>query len=262
MPDFLGAAREAALLAGQYLLENRGKISPDQVDEKAKNDFVTRVDRKSEKLIVGHLLGKFPGHQILAEEGTRQDSAGNYRWIIDPLDGTKNYIQNVPTFSVSIALQKSLQPVLGVVYDPVHHELFSAENGAGAFCNEEQIRVSEQNFQYALIATGFPHKRKRILPKYLLTFEEVFLKCSGMRRCGSAALDLCHVACGRYEGFWEPGLSIWDIAAGSLIVREAGGKVFDFRGEENYLNNGNIIAGNQEVGQELLKIIKTHFSFS
>ncbi len=259
MSDYLKVATAAAREAGKYLLQNRGKVKPENINEKALNDFVTYVDHHSEKIIVDTILLAFPSHKILAEEGTLRTGEEEYRWIIDPLDGTKNYIQNVPIFSVSIALEKNGEIISGVVYDPIHDELFSAEKGEGAFCNNEPIEVSPKNFTEALIATGFPYRAKRYLPKYLLAFEEILIGCSGMRRCGSAAIDLCYTAMGRFEGFWEIGLGIWDIAAGSLIVKEAGGIVSDFWGNKNYLNTGFIIAGNKYAYGELLKIASKHF---
>ena len=259
MSDYIEIAAYAARKAGKYLLENRGKISTDNIDEKGQNDFVTYVDKHSEKIIVDTLLNHFPEHNILAEEGTSRNENNEYRWIIDPLDGTKNFIQNVPFFCISIALQKRDEIIAGVVYDPVHDELFAAEKGSGASCNNIPIQVSSREFSQALIATGFPFRAKHYLPKYLLTFEEIFLGCSGMRRCGSAALDLCYTAAGRCEGFWELGLSIWDIAAGSLIILEAGGKVSDFSGGKNYLETGFITAGNDSVHKKLVQIINNRF---
>jgi myo-inositol-1(or 4)-monophosphatase len=259
MPDYLEAAKRAVRQAGTYLLEKIGTLSPDEVNEKTKNDFVTYVDKDSERMIVKFLKEKFPSHQFLAEEETHPQHRNGYCWIIDPLDGTKNYIQKIPIFSISVALQYRHQTILGLVFDPSHNELFYAESGEAAFLNGNKIRVSQQNFQYSLIATGFPHRKKLYLPAYLSAFEKIFLSCSGMRRCGSAALDLCYVACGRYEGFWELGLSIWDLAAGSFIIERAGGNVCDFWGEDHYLNNGCIIAGNQNVAKHLQKIIGQHF---
>lgn len=259
MSQTIDVAIEAAKTAGRYLLENRGKISPEGVDEKARNDFVTYVDRHSEELIVNILKKQFPDHTILAEEGTSRDRDNEFRWIIDPLDGTKNYIQDIPAFAVSIALQRGDEVVAGVVYDPVRDEMFTAEKGGGAFLNGRPIRVSARPFTRAIIATGFPFRSKQYLPTYLLTFEDIFLNCSGMRRCGSAALDLAFTAAGRFEGFWELGLSIWDVAAGSLLIREAGGRVSDFWGGDNYLNTGFIVTGNPESHTRLLNIIQTHF---
>jgi len=259
MNNFLSVAKKVARTAGQYLLEFKGKIASESVDEKARNDFVTFVDHHSEKLIVETLHTHFPEHKILAEEGSQKTSQNEYRWIIDPLDGTKNYIQDIPIFCVSIALEYKGEIILGVVYDPVHDELFSAETGKGAFCNEKKIRVSKRPIGESLIATGFPFKYKNYLPQYLQCFEEIFLHCSGMRRCGSAAIDLCYTAMGKFEGFWELGLSPWDMAAGSLMIQEAGGIVTDFWGKNDYLTNGFIIAGSKNVHKQLERIVKNHF---
>lgn len=259
MKDYTVIAVEAAQEAGKYLLSQRGKLQPEQIDQKALNDFVTYVDHYSEKLIVDKIHSHFPDHKILAEEGTEKVLPNDYQWIIDPLDGTKNFIQDVPFFSVSIALAHKGRIIMGVVFDPVHQELFVAEKGQGAYCNDVRMEVSRKPFSESLIATGFPFKAKHYLPRYLLCFEEIFIQCSGMRRCGSAAIDLCYTAKGRFEGFWELGLSRWDMAAGSIIVREAKGMVSDFGGGDRYLESGFIIAGNQEAHRELLKIVKNHF---
>ncbi len=259
MADYVSVAREAARQAGAYLLKNRGKISQDVVDEKARNDFVTYVDRTSEQMIIEHLRSAFPSHKILAEEGTAQDTEADYRWIIDPLDGTKNFIQDVPMFAISIALQKGSEIVVGVIYHPANDEMFTAEKGSGAFLNGTPIRVSQRPFSQSLIATGFPFRAKRNLPSYLLAFEDIFLQCSGMRRCGSAALDLAYTAAGRFEGFWEIGLSIWDVAAGSLLVQEAGGVVSDFWGGNRYLKTGYIVAGNADSHTRLVKTLGYYF---
>ncbi|MCK4892312.1 MAG: inositol monophosphatase [Calditrichia bacterium] len=259
MADYIDVAMKIARTAGQYLLDHKGQISRDSIDEKGRNDFVTFVDHQSEKLIVEEIHSHFPSHKILAEEGSSISSSADYRWIIDPLDGTKNFIQDIPIFCVSIAMEHQSKIVVGVVYDPVHDEIFSAEAGSGAYLNGKAIQISSRSLSESLIATGFPFKSKSYLPQYLLCFEEIFLKCSGMRRCGSAAIDLCYTAMGKFDGFWELGLSIWDMAAGSLIIREAGGMVSDFWGEGNYLNTGFIIAGNPEVHKNILKITKYYF---
>jgi len=259
MKEFTTVAMEAAREAGKYLLSQRGKLSPEHINVKALNDFVTYVDHHSEKLIVKKILNHFPSHQILAEEGTSRTQENDYQWIIDPLDGTKNFIQDIPIFSISIALEKKGEILMGVVYDPVHDELFMAEKGQGAYCNNQRIAVNSRKMSESLIATGFPFKAKRFLPGYLICFEEIFIECSGMRRCGSAAIDLSYTAMGRYDGFWELGLSRWDMAAGSLIIQEADGRVSDFWGGDHYLHSGFIIAGNQQVHAELLKIVKNHF---
>ena len=259
MADYIKVAMEIARTAGEYLLDYKGKISGSNIDEKGRNDFVTFVDHHSEKLIVDAIHAHFPSHKILAEEGSSISSKADYRWIIDPLDGTKNYIQDIPIFCVSIALEHQSKIVVGVVYDPVHDEIFTAESGSGAYLNGNSIQISSRVLSESLIATGFPFKYKNYLPQYLLCFEEIFLKCSGIRRCGSAAIDLCYTAMGKFDGFWELGLSIWDMAAGSLIICEAGGEVSDFWGGENYLNSGFITAGNPDVHQNLIKIVKNYF---
>ncbi len=258
--QLLEVACEAARRAGHYLLENRGRIQPDEVDEKGRSDFVTRVDRRSEQLIVDIIRHHFPTHAILAEEGGVHRRKGRLHWVIDPLDGTTNFIQDVPFFCLSIAVLQDGVPLVGVVYDPVHQEMFHAIKGGGAFLNDRPIRVSRIEHPHrALIATGFPWRSKRYLPQYLQAFEEIFLHTAGMRRAGSAALDLCYTACGRYVGFWELGLSPWDIAAGSLLVQEAGGLVSDFRGKPDYLQTGYIIAGNRAIHRFLLNILTFHF---
>lgn len=261
MTEPITVAIEVAKKAGQFLLESKGKLSESEINEKARNDFVTRVDHQSEQLIVDTLLSHFPEHTVLAEErGATSRTHEEYRWIIDPLDGTKNYIQDIPVFCISIALEKNNQIILGVVYDPVHDEIFSAKIGQGAYCNGVPIRVSQRDLSQALIATGFPFKSKQHLPQYLLCFEEIFLQCSGIRRMGSAALDLCYTAMGKFEGFWELGLSAWDIAAGSLIIKEAGGIITDFSGDNNYLNSGFVVCGNKPTHQFLVKTVNHFFN--
>jgi myo-inositol-1(or 4)-monophosphatase len=260
MSDYLQVAIEVAKNAGQYLLTNRGQLSQADINEKARNDFVTNVDHQSEKMIVEGLLSQFPDHMILAEEGgSKSNKNAEHRWIIDPLDGTKNFIQNIPVFSISIALEQQGKILVGVIYDPIHDDLFTAERGKGAYCNGSEINVSRRPVSEAMIATGFPFKAKNYLPQYLLSFEEIFLKCSGIRRMGSAALDLCYTAMGKFEGFWELGLSIWDMAAGSLLVEEAGGVITDFAGKDRYLESGFLVCGNSETHRELLKIVSHHF---
>jgi myo-inositol-1(or 4)-monophosphatase len=261
MSDYFNVATEFARKAGYYLLENRGKLSQTDINEKARNDFVTKVDHQSEKMIVDGLLSHFPNHTILAEEGgSKVVQKAEYRWIIDPLDGTKNFIQNIPIFCVSIALERQNSVILGVIYDPIHDELFTAEKGKGAYCNNNQITVSDREISEGLIATGFPFKYKNYLPQYLLCFQEIFLKCSGIRRMGSAALDLCYTAMGKFEGFWELGLSSWDLAAGSLIVKEAGGTITDFTGGNHYLDSGFVVCGNDATHRELLTTVKHFFN--
>lgn len=241
-------------------MENLGKLNPQKIEEKAKNSFVTDVDRRSEKMIVEMIRKHFPHHAIIAEEGSASETNSEYTWFIDPLDGTTNFIQNLPHFSVSIALQKNGKIIAGVVFNPVLNEMFSAAEGEGAYLNDQAIRVDKDaNFSRAVLATGFPHRFKTYLPQYVLAFQEIMLNCSGVRRWGSAALDLAYTACGRYHCFWELGLSSWDVAAGALIVEEAGGIVTDFWGEHNYLESGYLIAGSENIHLKLQEILSFHF---
>jgi myo-inositol-1(or 4)-monophosphatase len=257
---FLQVARAAATRAGSFLMENLGKLNPRDIEEKAKNSFVTDVDRDSEKMIVEIIKKEFPDHAIIAEEGNYSETRNAYSWIIDPLDGTTNFIQNLPHFSVSIALRHDEKIIAGVVFNPVLNEMFIATAGEGAYLNDKPIQVNnDANFTRAVLATGFPHRFKTYLPKYVLAFQEIMLHCSGVRRWGSAALDLAYTACGRYHCFWELGLSPWDIAAGALIVQEAGGIVTDFWGKQNYLNSGYMIAGSRPIHRKLLEILSFHF---
>ena len=258
--EFLKAAVCAARLAGDIILNNLGQLSPDDIQTKQAFDFVTKVDRWSEAVIVKTIKEKFPHHQFLSEETLRQKGDGHYRWIIDPLDGTTNYIHSYPMFSVSIALEYQNAIILGVVFDPLKDELFHAIKGSGAFLNNSEIRVSETGMlEKCLIATGFPFRKKELIDKYLEAFKQIFDKVSDIRRAGSAALDLAYIAAGRVEGFFELNLSPWDIAAGSLLITEAGGRITDFAGGEEYLATGNIVAGNTNAHSEILKIIRKVF---
>ena len=259
MRDYINVAIDIAKDAGQYLLTQRGKIKDENIDEKAENDFVTYVDKKAEEIIVDALLKNFPSHKIIAEESLHQQTHDEYRWIVDPLDGTKNFIHNLPFFSISIALEFNKEILAGVVYNPVHNEIFAAEKCSGAYFNDIVMKVSDKKFSQSLLATGFPYRNKDELPKYLKIFEEILLNCSGIRRLGSAAIDLSYTALGNFDGFWEYGLSIWDLAAGSLFVQEAGGIVTDFWGSNNYLKNGCIVAGNKTIHERLIKIIKSYY---
>ncbi len=258
--QILQVGGQAARLAGAYLLQHFGTIRPDEVDEKGRNDFVTFVDRECEQRIIHHIRQTFPQHAILAEEGGTYQKSGSYQWIIDPLDGTTNFIQNIPFFCISIGVRQNNQMVAAIIYDPVHDELFTAARGEGAFLNGKPIRVSNNTRpERAALATGYPWRTKRLLPQYLLTFEEIFLYTAATRRLGSAALDLCYVAAGRFDAFWEMGLSPWDIAAGSLLVQEAGGVVTDFWNGPHFLETGFIIAGNPTMHHLIQQITDFHF---
>lgn len=242
-----------------FLKQNRGAL---QIDAKAEFDFVTEADRAAEEKIVHHILAAFPGHQIFAEEQTHAPetaqvaSPDGVQWIIDPLDGTTNYIHGVPNFSVSIAAKKNDEIVVGVVWDPVRRELFTATAGGGSFLNGKPIRVSENaRLHDSLLATGFPFRAKSRLGAYLRMFGAFFSSVRDIRRIGSAALDLAYVAAGRFDGFWEYGLSPWDFAAGSLLVREAGGTISGFEETENFWETGNVIASNGRLHQSMREII-------
>jgi myo-inositol-1(or 4)-monophosphatase len=234
---------------------------------KGRNDFVTAVDRESEAAVVGAIRLKHPDHGILAEESAASDPGGTIRWIIDPLDGTTNFIHGYPVFSVSIAAAVSRpgppraeDVVAGVVYDPVREEIFTAEKGAGAFLNGERLRVSgREELESCLLATGFPFRAQHLLGKYLGIFEELHHATQGIRRAGSAAIDLAYVASGRADGFFELALSSWDMAAGALLVGEAGGTARDWDGGPGYLASGNILAGSHPVVSRLAEIVRRHY---
>jgi myo-inositol-1(or 4)-monophosphatase len=259
--EFMTVAINTAKIAGKVILDNLGKISKKDISFKQASDFVTRVDRESEQIIIDRIKERFPHHHILAEESLKETEEGRYRWIIDPLDGTTNYIHGYPVFSVSIALEYNKEIILGVVYDPLKEELFSVERGIGAFLNNHPVKISEvTDLKDSLITTGFPFRRKELIDPYLRLFHNIFMKVSDLRRAGSAALDLAYLACGRCEGFFEIGLGPWDIAAGDALIKEAGGVVTDFSGGPDYLLTGNIVAGLPSIHRELLKEIKSVFA--
>ena len=259
--EFLGTAFRAAMLAGDLILENLGKLSQKDINTKAASDFVTRVDRESEDLIISTIKKKHPSHYFLAEESVKDTITDDYRWIIDPLDGTTNFIHSYPVFSISIALEYKGKIILGLVYDPLREELFTAETGTGTFLNGQPVKTSSVNdLSNGLIATGFPFRKKNLLNSYMDLFKNIFNQVSDIRRAGSAALDFAHLACGRCDGFFELGLSPWDMAAGSILITEAGGLVSDFGGGMDYLTTGNIVAANPSLHDKLLSEVKGVFS--
>jgi len=260
MHPMLNIAVRAARSAGNIIVRNLDRLDALTVQTKDRNDFVSEVDRQAEQEILGILRKAYPSHGVLAEESGRQDG-NDYLWIIDPLDGTTNYLHGFPQFAVSIALQYKGRIEQGVVYDPLRQELFTATRGAGATLNDRRIRVtSRKSLDGALLGTGFPFKSQQHLDAYLDMFRALFPKTAGIRRPGSAALDLAYVAAGRLDGFWEIGLSIWDMAAGVLLIQEAGGLSSDFVGGHDYLKSGNLVAGNPKVFAEILKTIRPHVS--
>jgi myo-inositol-1(or 4)-monophosphatase len=248
----LEAALSAAREAGRVLREGFGWQH--SIRYKGEVDLVTEVDERAEQVIKEILLGAFPAYGMLAEEGGRLSGEGDARWIVDPLDGTTNYAHGLPLFAVSIALERADEVVLGVVHDPVREETFIAERGAGATLNDEPIGVSDTAEPIrALIATGFPHNRAE-MPEALHLFGRFAALTQGMRRLGSTALDLCYVAAGRLDGYYERGIWAWDIAAGSLILAEAGGRVTDYRGGALDLEGREIVASNGALHPTLVSI--------
>ncbi|MGB5427234.1 MAG: inositol-1-monophosphatase [Gammaproteobacteria bacterium] len=258
MHPTLNIAVRAARSAGNVIIRNLGKLETLTIHSKDRNDFVTEVDQKAEQEIIGILRKAFPEHGILAEESGLRDG-NDFQWIIDPLDGTTNFLHGFPQFAVSIALRHKGRMEQGVIYDPLRQELFTATRGAGAMLNDRRIRVAKRDsLEGALLGTGFPFKAQHHLDAYLDMFRALFPRTAGIRRPGSAALDLAYVAAGRLDGFWEIGLSIWDMAAGVLLIQEAGGLSSDFVGGHNYLESGNIVAGNPKVFADILKTIRPH----
>jgi myo-inositol-1(or 4)-monophosphatase len=251
---FLSVAWDAANTAGEMICENWQQ--PKTIDYKGAIDLVTSVDREAERTIVALIRRNFPAHSILAEEETNVEGKENeYRWIIDPLDGTTNFAHGYPQVSISIALEHSDQVILGLVYDPLRRECFRAVKGHGATLNGSPIRTSVVNeLDKALLATGFPYDRREKADFYLAFFKAFLTRCQGIRRNGSAALDLCYVACGRIDGFWELKLKPWDIAAGALIVTEAGGALSDFSGDEFSIWGNETMASNSIIHDEMAQI--------
>jgi myo-inositol-1(or 4)-monophosphatase len=262
MHPMLNTAVKAARRAGAII--NRGSQNVDRltVRTKRENDFVSEVDQMAEQAIIQVLLDAYPSHSIMAEESGEQPGAqgdSEYQWVIDPLDGTTNFLHGVPQYAVSIALLHRGQLSQAVIYDPARNDLYTASRGRGAYLNDRRIRVSRRDkLQDSLIGTGFPFRDFTHLDAYMGMFRDLVQKTSGLRRPGSAALDLAWVAAGYNDGFFEIGLNTWDIAAGCLLVMEAGGLVSDFKGQEGYLQSGNVVAGNPKVFVQLLQTIEPH----
>lgn len=258
MNPALNIAIRAARKAGGVILRRMDRLGSLNVSLKGRNDFVSDVDRQAEEEIVAVLRKAYPGHAIMAEEGGSR-GGDEHLWIIDPLDGTTNYLHGFPQFAVSIAMSARDQIQLAVVYDPLREELFTATRGSGAFLNDRRVRVSQaKGLEGALLGTGFPFRRQEHLDAYLGMFKALHADTAGIRRAGSAALDLAYVAAARLDGFWEIGLSAWDMAAGALLIQEAGGMVGDFEGGADYLRSGNVVAGNPKVYAAILQAIAPH----
>lgn len=258
MQAMLNIAVRAARRAGDIIVRQYDRVDTLKVQTKSPNEFVTEVDRQAEAAIMDIIARAYPGHAFLAEE-SGETGDGDFVWIIDPLDGTTNYLHGFPVFSVSIALKVKGRLEVGVVYDPMRQELFTALRGSGATLNDRKIRVSRRNrLEGALLGTGFPYRDLEHLDRYLAIFKELMQKTAGIRRPGSAALDLASVACGRLDGFWEYGLKPWDLAAGALLIQEAGGFVGSMGGRGDPLDTGDIVAGSERVYNALRGVIDSH----
>ena len=254
----LNIAVKAARAAGAVINRAALDLEVIKVGSKGPNDFVSEVDRRAEEVIIQILLEAYPGHGILAEESGREHGArdSEYVWIIDPLDGTTNFLHGFPVYAVSIALAHRGVVQQAVVYDPTRNDLYFSSKGRGTFLNDRRLRVSKRlRIADALIGTGFPFRKGDNFKRYVKMFEEVMQSCAGLRRPGAAALDLCYVAAGYYDGFFETGLSPWDVAAGSLIITEAGGLIGNFTGESDFLYQREVVAGNPKVYGQLVQIL-------
>lgn len=249
----VGAARKA----GRTLVRDFGEVEKLQVTKKGPADFVSSADNRAEAIIRTELERARPGYTFLGEEsGETVGSDPQHRWIVDPLDGTTNFLHGIPLFCVSIALERQGRLQAGIIFNPVTDELYSAERGAGAFLNDRRIRVSGRtNFAEAVIGTGIPMTGHGDHAQYLKDLAQIMAGSAGVRRCGAAALDLAFVAAGRFDAFWERGLSPWDIAAGTLLVREAGGFVTDTAGREKAMEHGDIVAGNEAIHRHLVGLL-------
>jgi myo-inositol-1(or 4)-monophosphatase len=252
----LNTAVKAARKAGSIITRASFDVDKLTVHRKQQNDFVTEVDRAAEDAIIAVLREAYPDHGFLAEESGYRDKEAEYLWIIDPLDGTTNFLHGVPQYCVSIGLMHKGSLAQAVVYDPNRNELFTATKGVGAYLNDRRIRVSKTDkIEDSLVGTGFPFREQVNLDDYLRMLKNVMKTCSGVRRPGAAALDLAWVACGRMDGFWEIGLAPWDMAAGALLVREAGGLVGDLAGEDRYMDSGRILASNGKLFAAYMKLL-------
>jgi myo-inositol-1(or 4)-monophosphatase len=266
MQPMLNIALRAARSAAEQIFRSIERLDVISVDEKEAKDYVTEIDRAAEQSIVNALLKAYPTHGILGEEGTRIEGSGDgadYQWIIDPLDGTTNFIRGIPHFAVSIACKYRGRLEHAVIIDPVRQEEFTASRGRGAALNGRRLRVStRKSLEGALLGTGFPFRDGQMdgMENYLGMFRSLTGQTAGIRRAGAASLDLAYVAAGRFDAFWEYGLSEWDMAAGALLVQEAGGLISDFTGGHNFLEKGHVVAGNTKCFKAVLTSIQPHLS--
>lgn len=260
MHPMLNIAVRAARSAGDIIVRYVDRVDQLNIASKERNDFVTEVDRQAEQAIIRVLRKAYPDHGILAEE-SGSHAGDEYQWVIDPLDGTTNFLHGFPQFAVSIALRHRGRLEQAVVYDPLRQEMFTASRGVGMQLNNRRYRVTRiKGLEGALLGTGFPFKMQQHLECYLDTFRALFPDTAGIRRAGAASLDLAYVACGRLDGFWEIGLNPWDMAAGALLIKEAGGIVGDFSGGDRYMETGNVVAGNPKVFAAIVKAIQPHLT--
>lgn len=256
LSKLLEQTQEVAKNVGAFIRKERQHFDVEKVEHKGFNDLVSYVDKEAERLIVEKLTQIFPEAGYITEEGTNSTQAEVFNWVIDPLDGTTNFIHGLPVYSVSIALMEKEEVILGVVYEVNRHECFYAMKDGGAFCNDTRIRVSPApDLSASLIATGFPYYNFELIDRYLSSMKSLMQKSHGLRRLGSAAVDLCYVASGRTEGFFEYNLNSYDVAAGTLIVQEAGGKVTDFAGGSDFVFGRKIVASNGNIHGEFLAVL-------
>jgi myo-inositol-1(or 4)-monophosphatase len=250
-------AIEAALEAGKFLKEGVGKLLEVERKFGQETNLVTQIDKQTEEIIINKIRAKYPDHDFLAEESGSHNKQSEYRWVIDPLDGTLNFTHGVPLFSVSIAVEVKGEIVAGVVYEPNLQELFTAEKGKGAFLNKKPVKVSRvDTLIESMMVTGFPYTIRDNPENAVQHFVNLLMKAQGIRRLGSAAVDLCYVACGRFEGFWEVSLSPWDMAAGVLMVQEAGGRFTDFHGKPSSIYTKQVLATNGLVHDKVVEILE------
>ena len=258
MHPMLNTAVRAARQSARIILMHYDRLDRIEVTQKGRNDFVSQADTEAEEIALEILLKAYPEHGVVAEESGRREG-GEYTWVIDPLDGTTNFIHGFPQFAISIAVLKGSTIEHGVIYDPLRNELFTSSRGQGAQLNDRRIRVSNCGLlELALLGTGFPFRELDRLDQWVKAFRTLTRRSAGIRRTGSAALDLAYVAAGRMDGFWEFGLQPWDMAAGALLIREAGGLISDPAGSQDFLDSGNVVTANPRIFNDLLRIIAKH----